>query len=454
MALGTPRQQAAGHAAVSPIGSPVRATPALALLCTTLWVLNRAFPSDAWLPFLLRPWTFSPISMFTAPFIHLEPVHLASNLVLLALFGPPLERRLGSGLFLLLYVGAGLLAALLHLSISLAFQVGQKQYASGASGAIAGLMGAYTVLNVGSQAGPNEEMSSPLGLARARRSDSPGPAVRRTWRWPTARTVLLTLVVLWIFAEILQGSIKLLNGGQDVAHWAHIGGFLFGLIIMVAMGQGTGGQEQFLTEGRALLRRGLYPEAERVLERAWSLQPHDPLTVLSLARAKQAVGAGETARELLAAALEQEVRNAQAERAVPLYLEARKLAPRLRLSREAFYRIGGWLGEQGAWGEACAALERAAEVDRRETASRDGRDASQSGQSEARLPRPADPLAATALFRAAEVALSRLQQPERAVMLLERLLREQPQSQWQALAERQLRQLRPAPASDDEEPRG
>ena len=59
-------------------------------------------------------------------------------------------------------------------------------------------------------------------------------------------------------------------------------------------------------------------------------------------------------------------------------------------------------------------------------------------------------LAATALFRAAEVAMTRLEQPARAVAFLERLLREQPQSQWHALAERMLRQLRPAPAEEDE----
>jgi len=271
-----------------------------------------------------------------------------------------------------------------------------------------------------------------------------------SWRWPSARVVLLTLVVLWIFAEILQGSIKLLTGVQDVAHWAHIGGFLFGLIIMVAMGQGMGGGEQFLAEGRALLRRGQYPEAERALERAWSLQPHDPVTVLCLARAKQAVGAGETARELLAAALEQEVRDSRPDRAVPLYLEARKLAPRLRLSREAFYRIGGWLGEQGAWGEACAALERAAEAGRRDGTAGDGHTGppdprAERGSRSDPTPGAADPLKATALFRAAEVAYARLQQPKRAAALLERLQREHPQSQWHALAERMLRQLRPAP---------
>jgi hypothetical protein len=133
---------------------------------------------------------------------------------------------------------------------------------------------------------------------------------------------------------------------------------------------------------------------------------------------------------------------------VPLYLEARKLAPRLRLSREAFYRIGGWLGEQGAWGEACAALERAAEASRRDATADDGHAGlpdprTMRGQRSDGMPGAADPLTATALFRAAEVAQARLHQPERAASLLERLLREQPQSQWQALAERMLRQLRP-----------
>ena len=63
-----------------------------------------------------------------------------------------------------------------------------------------------------------------------------------------------------------------------------------------------------------------------------------------------------------------------------------------------------------------------------------------------------DPLPATALYRAAEVALTRLQQPERAAALLERLLREHPNSQWQALAERSLRQLRPEPSGEEGRP--
>jgi membrane associated rhomboid family serine protease len=395
---GKPSPSPAAGAAAPQTSTPLRATPALAVLCAAVWVASRVFQtSDIWRHLLLQPASFSPLSMFTAPLIHLDPWHLASNLVLLALFGPPLERRLSPGLFLLLYMGAGLLAALLHLSISLYFQVGLQQYASGASGALAGLMGAYTVLYAEAQ-GPRPVRGLP-----------------RSW--------LLLLVVAWIFSELLQGSINLMNGVEDVAHWAHIGGFLFGLIITVAMGQGTGAADQLLTDGQQMLRKGQYQEAERVLERAWSLQPHDPATILSLARAKQAMGAGETARELLAAAVEQEARDGQVERVLALYREARTLAPRLRLSSEALYRIGGWLGERGAWAEAAGALERAGSM------------------TAATLPGGDDALAATALYRAAEISLTRLGQPERAVTLLERLLHEHPESQWRSLVERTLRDL-------------
>jgi membrane associated rhomboid family serine protease len=414
-------------------------TPAIAVVCTLLWALTLAFDSpDTWRPFLLRPATFSPLSMFTAQFIHLYPFHLGTNLVLLGLFGPLLERRLGAGPFSLLYLGAGLLAALLHLAISLLFRVGEEQYASGASGALFGLMGAFTVLYA--------EGVPPRGAGTG-----------RGWSSRTGSGWLLVLVVAFIFYELLQGSWKLLQGREDVAHWAHIGGFLFGLIITVAMGQGAWAADQLLADGQLLLRRGQYSEAERVLERAWSLQPHDPATILCLARAKQALGSGETARELLAGALEQEVRDGHADRAVALYLEARTLAPRLRLSDEAFYRIGGWLVERGLWAEACAALERVGAAQSAVAARQASEPVDRSAHSEAgagtpapgavpaasrHAPRKEDPLVATALFRAAELALTRLEQPERAAALLERLLREQPNSQWRALAERSLRQLR------------
>jgi membrane associated rhomboid family serine protease len=386
----------------------VIATPAIAAFCTLLWVLTRVYPPEAWRPFLLVPSSFAPVSLLTAPFIHLTPFHLGFNLVLLALFGPPLERRLGTRPFLLLYLGSGVLAALLHLSIAVIFQVGLSRPASGASGALAGLMGAYTVLYA--------PRSQAFGLKAIRAA---------LGSFSVDASVLIPVVVAWIFGELLQGSISLLYGRDDVAHWAHIGGYLFGLIIPVAMGQGTDRMagEQLLSEGQQLLGRGRFPEAVRVLERAWSLQPHDPPTILSLARAKQAVGDGETARELLAASLEQEVRDRGADQAVRLYLESRTLAPRLQLSGEAYYRLAGWLGERGAWSEACTALERVGAASPKQARGED------------------DPLASAALFRAAEVALTRLEQPERAITLLERLLHDYPKSQWRALAERSLRSL-------------
>ena len=91
---------------------------------------------------------------------------------------------------------------------------------------------------------------------------------------------------------------------------------------------------------------------------------------------------------------------------------------------ETLYRIGGWLCEREVWAEGSSVLERAASLP--PGAAGDGA------------------MAATALYRAAEIALTRLNRPDRAAVLLQRLLQEHPDSQWRTLAERSLRHLQPA----------
>ena len=122
-------------------------------------------------------------------------------------------------------------------------------------------------------------------------------------------------------------------------------------LIMVAMGQGAGGRRAVLSQDGRYCAGVMYPEASVSLSGPGASQPHDRSRCFPGAGRSRRSERVETARELLAAALEQEVRDSPADRAVPFYLEGRQLAPRLRLSREAFYRIGGWLGEQAAWGE-------------------------------------------------------------------------------------------------------
>jgi membrane associated rhomboid family serine protease len=79
--------------------------------------------------------------VFTAMFLHLNFLHIASNMITLLIVGPAVEVMLGKIRFLVLYLVAGLAGNVLAYLITPAAQVG-----AGASGAIFGVMGAYVVL--------------------------------------------------------------------------------------------------------------------------------------------------------------------------------------------------------------------------------------------------------------------------------------------------------------------
>jgi membrane associated rhomboid family serine protease len=85
---------------------------------------------------LTRPW-----GLVTSIFLHGSLTHLFFNMLALFFFGPLLERRIGSGRFLALYFGSGILAGLAQVIVFPASAV------LGASGAIFGVLGALTVLS-------------------------------------------------------------------------------------------------------------------------------------------------------------------------------------------------------------------------------------------------------------------------------------------------------------------
>ena len=152
----------------------------------------------------LDPARFLPL--FTSMFWHGGGGHLLGNMLYLWIFGDNVEDRLGHGRFLLFYVGCGLVAALTQIALSPDSTVPTV----GASGAIAGVLGAYLI------------------------------------SFPRSR--VLTLVVVWLveipaiaylaFWFVLQVLSGVASLGQaemagGVAWWAHIGGFLAGIIGVV-----------------------------------------------------------------------------------------------------------------------------------------------------------------------------------------------------------------------------
>ncbi len=147
----------------------------------------------------------------TSMFLHGGWAHLVANMWFLHIFGDNVEGRLGHAGFLAFYVGCGLCASGLQFALSPASRVP----VIGASGAIAGVLGAYAAC------------------------------------WPGARVVTLVpvffivtfvdlpaLLVLgmWFLAQLLEGSASLgaevSTGG--VAYWAHIGGFAAGIGLVLA----------------------------------------------------------------------------------------------------------------------------------------------------------------------------------------------------------------------------
>ncbi|MDQ2799157.1 MAG: rhomboid family intramembrane serine protease [Armatimonadota bacterium] len=151
------------------------------------------------------------LTIFTSMFLHSGWLHIGSNMLVLWVFGNNIEDVLGKVRFLLFYFACGLVAALTQI----ATDANSIIPTVGASGAIAGVMGAYLILY------PHARVLSIvplLGLGLLME-------VRAFW-------VLLFWIVLNIFQGVSGFGVQ--QGG--VAHFAHIGGFFAGLGLILLLG--------------------------------------------------------------------------------------------------------------------------------------------------------------------------------------------------------------------------
>ncbi len=137
----------------------------------------------------------------TAMFMHGGPGHLLSNMWFLWIFGDNIEERFGHSNFLVFYFLSGVLASLTHVLSDSTSQVPMV----GASGAIAGVLGAYFVLF------PFHRILTlvPLGII-----------------FTTARVPAVIFLGIWFVMQLLYSAL-----GGNVAWWAHIGGFVAGIFL-------------------------------------------------------------------------------------------------------------------------------------------------------------------------------------------------------------------------------
>jgi membrane associated rhomboid family serine protease len=156
--------------------------------------------------------------VFTGMFMHASWQHILGNLLFLWIFGNNVEDAIGHAGFLVWYLAAGIAAMAAQTAVTLEF--GNRVAASvpniGASGAIAGVLGAYFVLL------PRARVLTLIffGIILIREI----PAV-----W---------FLGVWIALQVWTGGLSLVHpqNGSGVAFFAHIGGFVFGLatILLVA----------------------------------------------------------------------------------------------------------------------------------------------------------------------------------------------------------------------------
>ena len=207
-----------------PIGDDNRArrlTPVVTYILIALNVLVFFLELNNGNAFIER-WAFVPrrfladpvgdfATLFTAMFMHAGWIHLLGNMLYLWIFGDNVEDRLGHGLFLVFYILCGLGATFAQL----AFSLGSNVPNLGASGAIAGVLGAYIVMF------PRGRVSVLMGRAVVPMS-------------------ALVVIGFWIVIQIFSGIGTLAASSQTegggVAYMAHIGGFIAGVILTFLLG--------------------------------------------------------------------------------------------------------------------------------------------------------------------------------------------------------------------------
>jgi membrane associated rhomboid family serine protease len=142
------------------------------------------------------------LAVLTSMFLHGSLLHLGGNMLFLWIFGNNVEDRLGPVPYLLFYVAAGIVATAAHIAV----QPDSTVPVIGASGAIAGVMGAYAVWY------PNAPILALIFIIIRE--------VRAIW-----------LLLFWIALQFLEPF----NPNSGVAWVAHVGGFAFGVLVALVL---------------------------------------------------------------------------------------------------------------------------------------------------------------------------------------------------------------------------
>jgi membrane associated rhomboid family serine protease len=190
--------------AVGQVASGPNASNSLQVVCQGTADYRQAEGLRNFTPLDSPPWW---VTVFTSMFLHGGILHILFNMLFLWIFGNNIEDSMGRSRFIAFYLLAGIAAAYAQALLT----AGSTVPAIGASGAIAGVLGGYLLL------------------------------------YPRAKVLTVLIVILFVTIIEIPAAILLAiwfilqflpalgqvttsaTGGEGVAYWAHVGGFVFGL---------------------------------------------------------------------------------------------------------------------------------------------------------------------------------------------------------------------------------
>ncbi|MCS4542195.1 MAG: rhomboid family intramembrane serine protease [Euryarchaeota archaeon] len=161
----------------------------------------------------LREFRPEVFTLFTSMFLHGGILHIVGNMWYLWIFGDNIEDKCGHVGFLIFYLLSGLAAAFVHIW----FNPSSMVPTIGASGAISGVLGAYFI------------------------------------RFPRAKVLALVVLVIyittikvpaffllgfWFIYQFLFAQLSVIAGATSIAYWAHVGGFVAGILLFFVFRRG------------------------------------------------------------------------------------------------------------------------------------------------------------------------------------------------------------------------
>lgn len=202
-----------------PTHTPPIVTMMLIVACSMVFLHERFSLDDFSLNYFVAkyaivPARFEPVTLVTSLFLHAGWGHIIGNMLFLWAFGRSMEDAMGHGRFLAFYLLSGVAAGLVHV----AFNFYSRVPALGASGAIAGVMGAYLIKF------PRAYIHTLVFIiVFVTTTDIPA------WFF----------VIYWFITQLFSGygaitQTQISDGGT--AWFAHIGGFLAGILLVMTMG--------------------------------------------------------------------------------------------------------------------------------------------------------------------------------------------------------------------------